>query len=190
MSTVRNLLLSCALLATSALPASGQDQCIVIAGLGEVSTISCNMFDPAFTEMITLTGSLEVVTQDLSNTALVSCWVCEGGSCGTSSPYGPSRISIELPTGTSGPVTSPWTVPIYFESAALADGGISFPLLASYHCHLELAYQMRGVDSGNNAPPVVPDFYTSAQHARAQQGTQLVVEFQGSFAEPVSNTRR
>jgi hypothetical protein len=130
------------------------------------------------------------VTHDLANKAIVSCWVCEAGSCNTSSVYGPSSVEWDLPAAGADHSLVDWTVPFRFGDAALSSATTSFPSLASYYCRLELEYRPRGYDDMPAGPPTVPDVFANYTHARTDSGSQLVVELQGAFAQPVSNRAR
>jgi hypothetical protein len=192
MNVAKRVLIAITLL-TAAVPAASAQQgsCIVIVGIGNVTPGSCEEGSVGGTTvMITLTGSVDIVTRDLANWAIVSCWVCESGSCGSSSVYGPSRTEWELPAAGSSRSLIDWTVRFRFDDNALSTGTATFPTLASYYCRVELESRSRGVDSGiATGPPTVPDFFANYVHARAESNSQLVVELQGTFAQPVSNRR-
>lgn len=163
--------------------------CIVVHGLSQVSVQSgCDPWNE-HTIMITLTGTLEVDLGGLANVAIVSCWVCEGGTCGTGGPYGPSRWEAEFASPPAGATTLDWAVPVKFADDALGDPGTVFPELASYACRLELEVRSRSVEVPS-APATVPGPYAAHVHARTQEGQPLVVELQGTLADPVTNTRR
>jgi hypothetical protein len=134
---------------------------------------------------------MDILARDLANWAIVSCWVCETGNCTPSSVYGPSRKEWQLPAAATSRSLMDWTLPIRFSDMALASSVTSFPTLASYYCRLELESRSRGVESGiANGPPTVPDPFANYVHARAEANSQLVVELQGTFAQPVSNRRQ
>jgi hypothetical protein len=137
--------------------------------------------------MITLTGSVDILTRDLANWAIVSCWVCESGSCGSSSVYGPSQTEWELPAAGSSRSLVDWRVVFRFSDNALSSGTTSFPTLTSYYCRVELESRARASGVYAAGPPTVPDFFANYVHARAESNSQLVVELQGTFAQPVSN---
>jgi hypothetical protein len=190
MNVSKVVIAAIALHAAAVSTASAQvGSCITIQGIGSVYTgPDCTTESGGGTTvMITLQGSIDIVTRDLANTAIVSCWVCEDGSCNASSVYGPSKVEWDLPAAASSRSVVDWTVPFRFDDTALSSATSSFPSLASYYCRLELEYRPRGSDSGAAGPPTVPDVFASYTHARAEQGTNLVVELQGSFAQPVSN---
>lgn len=183
------------LLLLPAPPATAQEywECIVIHAVGQVTQeSSCDpYYAQGATPMITLTGTMELVTRDLSNLAIVSCWVCEGGSCGNDGLYGPSRWIGSLPLSGDAPVSLAWSVAVLFADAALGDPMVTFPSLASYHCHLELESTSRGVDAFEPTfPPTVPDPFANHLHARTEAGTTPVVVLEGPLLEPVSNVRR
>lgn len=170
------------LAATGAGAAAQQGSCIVIQGVGQVYPGSCGSESDGTTVMITLQGSIDILTHDLANWAIVSCWVCEAGSCGTSSIYGPSRTEWELPLAGSTRSLLDWVVPFRFDDAALSSATTSFPTLASYYCQLELESRPRGADSFvATGPPTVPDPFASHPHARTVQGSNLVVVLQGTL---------
>jgi hypothetical protein len=190
MNVSKVVIVAAALLVGAASAVSAQvGSCITIQGVGSVLTgPDCTTESGGgSTVMITLQGSIDIVTRDLANKAIVSCWVCEAGNCNTSSVYGPSKVEWDLPAAGSNRSLIDWTVPFRFGDTALASTTVSFPSLASYYCRLELEYRPRGSDSGAAGPPAVPDVFANYTHARAEQGTNLVVELQGAFAQPVSN---
>lgn len=182
------LLLAATLPTTTASAQAGN--CILISGIGAVSSgQDCSLESSSgSTVMITLQGSIDIVTRDLANLAIVSCWVCEAGSCGTNSAYGPSKTEWSLPaTGSTRSVVD-WVVPFRF-SDYMPSNPQPFPSLASYYCRLELEYRPRGADTGNPGPPTVPEVFATYLHARTEQNSQLVAELQGTFPQAVSNRR-
>jgi hypothetical protein len=164
--------------------------CILISGIGAVSSgPDCSLASGGgSTVMITLQGSIDVVTRDLANLAIVSCWVCEAGSCGTNSVYGPSKTEWNLPAAGNTRSLVDWVVPFRF-SDYLPSNPQPFPSLASYYCRVELENRPRGADGGIPGPPTVPEAFATYLHARAEQNSQLVVELQGTFPQAVSNRR-
>jgi hypothetical protein len=183
------LLLAATLPTTTASAQEGN--CIVISGIGAVSSgPDCSLESGSgSTVMITLQGSIDIVTHDLANRAIVSCWVCEAGSCGTNSAYGPSKTEWSLSATGSNRSLVDWVVPFRFSDYALSNPTTSFPSLASYYCRLELEYRPLGADAGNPGPPTVPEVFANHPHARTEQNSPLVVELQGTFPQAVSTRR-
>jgi len=181
-------LVAAALAVVTPAPSAAQNECTIVSGIGQVSSTStCFEADGYSTVMITLQGSMTLVTHDLPNVAIVTCWVCEGGNCSAGGTYGPSRVKYELAVSGSAPTTVNWTVPFRFSNDALTGATSSFPSFSSYYCRLELEKTVRGADSGFPAPPTIPDPFADQPHARTQQGAQLVTALQGSFSTPISN---
>jgi hypothetical protein len=153
----------------------------MIYGLATVMTDSCTFAGGA--EMITLQGSLDIATQNLPNLAIVSCWVCEGGNCSVGSVYGPSVAGLDLPSNQDRTVLN-WSARFGLSNDAIngtSSVGLSTPAFGSYYCRLEVQAVAKGVDSTVAGPPTVPDPFANHPHARAQAGTTLVTELQGSL---------
>jgi hypothetical protein len=182
------LLLAATLPTTTASAQAGN--CILISGIGAVSSGSdCSLESyGGSTVMITLQGSIDIATQDLANLAIVSCWVCEAGTCGANSVSGPSKTEWNLPAAGSNRSVVDWVVPFRFADY-MPSNPQPFPSLASYYCRLELEYRPRGADTGNPGPPTVPEVFANHPHARTEQNSQLVAVLQGTFPQAISNRR-
>lgn len=182
-----------ALVLIAAFPLEGQTyaddqgtQCVIVQGLGFSQPSDCPSLG---TPLITLTGSFEITPRGMSSLARVRCWVCEGGTCDSTSPYGPAihefRLNWEI-----GPLVADWTAQFHFNQAIL-DGQIAGPSLDAYYCQVEL--YSPGNPDDLSLPPMswtVPTYTSTHLQARAEQGSQLMAVLQGPLSEPVEVRRR
>ncbi len=134
---------------------------------------------------ITLSGSLDLTSRGLSRTARVSCWVCEEGSCTDGSPYGPATQDFLLSADPLEPTMADWQV-LFFASSNAQGGNTPLPSLQSYYCRMELVGGRQGLEHSLEIPPTMPSYFATVLQARAEEGSTLVTELQGTLPQPVT----
>ncbi|MEQ9398316.1 MAG: hypothetical protein RJQ04_04020 [Longimicrobiales bacterium] len=182
-----------AALALASAPAAAQqnvqplaDGCMYVIGLGQA--IPCQSASTPGELMITLNGSFDILSRNLADGARVRCWVCEGDTCDDTGPYGPAESTYELsPSYSDEHQTADWSVFVHFSATAVNEPAV-FPTFESYYCRMEtlLSTSAGGYTTSSWA---VPSYYGTHPAHRAEDGTELVTEFQGTFVEPVTGVK-
>ncbi|MEQ8329831.1 MAG: hypothetical protein RH859_05130 [Longimicrobiales bacterium] len=161
------------------------DGCMYVIGLGQA--IPCQSASTPGELMITLNGSFDIVSRELADGARVRCWICEGDTCDDSSPYGPAESLYELQASDDQHATADWSVYVHFSATAVNEPAL-FPTFDSYYCRVETLRSASGM--GVLASTwAVPSYYGTHPAHRAEDGTELVTEFQGTFVEPVTGVK-
>jgi hypothetical protein len=140
----------------------------------------------------TLSGQLDIQIPDGERTpdaAIVSCWLCPGGTCDDSSPYGPATAKIWWDREFESRVTEPWEVRFYLSPEDWLAGGTPPEPVSQYFCRIELASERPTYSGEYQGPPTLPDYFSAFEHARAEQGTPLVSVLQGALPTRIGEAR-
>ena len=134
MQTRTILLLAVATMLT--LPASavsGQETHCLVEGYA--GCFQGSAADGFFRDYITIQGNFgQLELFNIADELTVSCWICEGGTCGDTSVWGPVSYAFAVTAST-------WQV--VFQAPAEVPSGTAWPAFASYFCRVGLGYTGR-----------------------------------------------